>query len=175
MAAGALGETLDFGELLGSDFWEYKRHFSHFLDQNPTLFQPVGGMDAIVRGFAERVGHLVRYGCVVEQVRRTGEGVRIVYRGRDGAERTVPADFASCTIPAPVPKDIPNDFSPETRAAPDSLDFVDAVKVAFQAKRRFWEEDVAIYGGLFWTDNDITQIWYPCNGYHRPKGVSVGA
>ena len=175
MAAGEIEETLDFGELLGSEFWEYKLHFSHFLDQNPTLFQPVGGMDAIVRAFAERAGHLVQYECVVEQVRRQGDGVRIVYRGPDGAERSALADHAICTIPAPVLKDIPNDFSAATQAALGSLEFVEAVKVAFQARRRFWEEDSAIYGGISWTDNDITQVWYPCNGYHRSKGVLVGA
>ena len=175
MAAGELEEKLDFGELLGTEFWEYKLHFSHFLNQNPTLFQPVGGMDAIVRAFAERVGHLVQYGCIVEQIRRQDEGVRIVYRGPDGTEREVAADYAICTIPAPVLKEIPNDFLPETRSALESLEFVEAVKVAFQARRRFWEEDAAIYGGISWTDNDITQIWYPCNGYHRAKGVLVGA
>ncbi|MYK31334.1 MAG: NAD(P)-binding protein [Boseongicola sp. SB0670_bin_30] len=175
LEAGDVEETLDFAELLGADFWQYKLHFSHFLNQNPTLFQPVGGMDAIVRAFAERVGHLVRYECIVEQIRRQDHGVRIVFRGPDGAEQAVQADYAICTIPAPVLKDIPNDFSPGTQAAVESLDFVEAVKVAFQARRRFWEDDSAIYGGISWTDSDITQIWYPCNGYHRPKGVLVGA
>ena len=175
MAAGEVEKPLDFDELLGADFWRYKLHFSHFLNQNPTLFQPVGGMDAIVRAFVDRVGHLVQYGCVVEQIRRRGEGVLVVCRGPDGAERAVEADYAICTIPAPVLKDIPNDFSPGTQAALESLDFVEAVKVAFQAKRRFWEEDSAIFGGISWTDNDITQLWYPCNGYHRPGGVLVGA
>ena len=175
VAAGEIEETLDFGELLDADFWQFKLHFSHFLNQNPTLFQPVGGMDAIVAGFANRVGRFVRYGCVAEQIRRQGDGVRIVYRGRDGAEQVALADYAICTIPAPVLKDIPNDFSPETQSALESLDLVEAVKVAFQAKRRFWEEDSAIYGGISWTDNDITQVWYPCNGYHQEKGVLIGA
>ena len=57
------------------------------------------------------------------------------------------ADFAICTIPAPVLKDIPNDFSPETQAAIKSTAFVPAVKIGFQTRRRFWEEDHAIYGG----------------------------
>ena len=47
--------------------------------------------------------------------------------------------------------------------------------MAFQAKRRFWEDDSAIYGGISWTDTDIAQIWNPSNGYHRHKGVLVGA
>ena len=49
-----------------------------------------------------------------------------------------------------------------------------AVKIAFQARRRFWEEDHAIYGGISWTDQDITQIWYPPYGYHRARGIIVG-
>ena len=175
MGGGEVEETLDFAELLGADFWHYKLHFSQFLDQNPTLFQPVGGMDAIVRAFADRVGDLVRYDCVVAQIRRQGDGVRILWRGPDGKERATLADYAICTIPAPVLKDIPNDFSSEIQAALESLEFVEAVKVAFQARRRFWEEDSGIYGGISWTDKDITQVWYPCNGYHRLKGVVMGA
>ena len=58
MVAGEVEEKLDFSDLLGADFWKYKLHFSHVLNQNPTLFQPVGGMDAIVRAFAGRVGDL---------------------------------------------------------------------------------------------------------------------
>ena len=166
---------LDFNELLSSDFWEYKLHFSQFLNQNPTLFQPVGGMDAIPRAFERRVGHLVRLGCHVEQLRRTNTGVRILFRNAQGATETVEGDFAICTIPAPVLKDIPNDFSATTQHAIQSLEFVESVKIAFQARRRFWEEDQAIYGGISWTDQDITQIWYPTNGYHREKGIILGA
>ena len=50
-----------------------------------------------------------------------------------------------------------------------------AVKVAFQAERRFWELDEAIYGGISWTTRDITQIWYPSAGIHQRKGILVGA
>ena len=72
-------------------------------------------------------------------------------------------------------KDISNDFAPETQAAIESIEFEHAVKIGFQARRRFWEDDHAIYGGISWSDQDITQIWYPSNGYHRRKGVIMGA
>ena len=170
LKAGAVNSPLDLSELLKADFWQYKLHFSQFLNQNPTLFQPVGGMDAIANAFEERVRPLIRYNAPVTEIRKTPRGVRVV-TSRDAVE----ADFAICTIPAPVLKDIPADFSPETRAVIESITFVPAVKVAFQARRRFWEEDHAIYGGISWTDQDITQIWYPPNGYHRRKGVIVGA
>ena len=174
--AGEANPPFDLGELLEADFWRYKLHFDYFLDQSPTLLQPVGGMDAIAKAFERRVGPLIRYRSVVEEIRRTPDGVRIVYRaaGRSASD-AVDADFAICSIPAPVLKDIPNDFSPEVRAAIGEIAFVSAVKVAFQTRRRFWEDDRAIYGGISWTDQDITQIWYPACGYHRDKGVIVGA
>ncbi len=181
LEAGEVSDPLDFGALLETEFWEYKLHFGEFLDQNPTLFQPVGGMDTIVEAFRARVGGLVRYRSVVEEIRRTpGGGVRVVYRNADagagaGALESVEADFAISTVPAPVLKDVANDFAPETRAAIAALEFTPAVKIAFQARRRFWEEDHAIYGGISWTDQDITQIWYPSCGYHRDKGIVVGA
>ena len=170
LKAGDVNPPLDLGELLKADFWRYKLHYSHFLNANPTLFQPVGGMDAIAKAFEQRVGPLIRYDSVVEEIRKTPAGVRVAAGGE-----AIEADFAICTIPATVLKDIPNDFSPETRAAIESIEFVNAVKIAFQTRRRFWEEDHAIYGGISWTDQDITQIWYPPYGYHRDRGILMGA
>ena len=175
LTPGDINDPLDFSQLLSSDFWEYKLHFSQFLDQNPTLLQPVGGMDAIVDAFEERLEHLIRYRSIVRAIRKTADGVRIVYRRRRRGMRVLEADFAICTIPAPVLKDIPNDFSPETQAAIESIEFSKAVKIGFQARRRFWEEDHGIYGGISWTDQDITQIWYPPYGYQRDKGIIMGA
>ena len=176
LKAGEVNDPLDFSELLESDFWRYKLHYSQFLNANPTLMQPAGGMDAIAKAFEQRVGSIIRYGSVVTEVRKTPDGARIVYRNtRTDTAEAIDADFAICTIPATVLKDVPNDFSPQTQAALESVKFVPAVKIAFQARRRFWEEDHAIYGGISWTDQDVTQIWYPANGYHRDKGVILGA
>jgi monoamine oxidase len=175
LAPGEVNDPLDLSQLLRSDFWRYKLHFSQFLDQNPTLLQPVGGMDAIVAAFRQRVESLIQFRAVVQQIRKTPDGVRIVYRRGRGRRRVLEADFAICTIPAPVLREIPNDFSPETQAAIESIEFTKAVKIGFQARRRFWEEDHSIYGGISWTDQDITQIWYPPYGYHREKGIVLGA
>ena len=176
LEAGEVNDPLDLSELLKSEFWRYKLHYSQGLNANPTLMQPVGGMDAIARAFEKRVGSAIRRGSVVEEIRKTPSGARIVYRDTlSNAVEAIDADFAICTIPATVLKDVPNDFSPETRAAIESMKFVPAVKIAFQARRRFWEDDYGIYGGISWTDQDITQIWYPPYGYHRDKGVILGA
>ena len=176
LEAGDINDPLDFSELLRSEFWEYKLHFSQFLNQNPTLFQPVGGMDAIAKAFETRVRRILRYNSAVEEIRKTADGARVVYRNqRADVSQALDADYVICTIPATVLRDIPNDFTPETQVAIESVAFVPAVKIGFQARRRFWEDDHAIYGGISWTDQDITQIWYPANGYHREKGVVMGA
>ena len=166
---------LALSALLQSGFLDYRSNFSQFLNQSPTLLQPIGGMDTIVDAFKERVGHLVQYRSPVEEIRQTPGGAQITY-SRDGRPgQALDADFVICTIPASVLKDIPNNFSSATQAAIESVEFAPAVKIAFQTRRRFWEEDQAIYGGISWTDQDITQIWYPAAGYHRNKGVILGA
>ncbi len=177
LKSGELNSPLAFDELLQSDFWIYKLHFDQFLNQNPTLFQPVGGMDAIVNAFNERVGTLIQYRSIVKEIRKSADGVRIVVQQpvMNGQTVVVNADFAICTIPAPVLVDIPNDFFKDYLGAIKSLEFVPAVKIAYQTSRRFWEEDQAIYGGISWTDQDITQIWYPPYGYHRENGILMGA
>ncbi len=175
-------EPLGLRQVLGfdkADLW-WTLRFSHGINQNPTLFQPVGGMDMIVEAFEERVGHLIRYESIVDGIWNKTEGgrsfVSVDYSYRGEVMESFVADFAICTIPTTVLKDIDNNFSGTTRTAIDEKKYDAAVKIAFQAKRRFWEEDHYIYGGISWTThNDIQQIWYPANGYHRAKGVILGA
>jgi monoamine oxidase len=61
-------------------------------------------------------------------------------------------------------------------AAIASLPYAASVKTGLQFKRRFWEEDEHIYGGITYTDLPIGNISYPSHGYNRPgKGVLLGA
>jgi len=51
-----------------------------------------------------------------------------------------------------------------------------SVKIGLQFKRRFWEEDDRIYGGISYTDLPIGMISYPMSGQNAPgKGVLLGA
>jgi monoamine oxidase len=104
------------------------------------MLQPVGGMDRIAAAFAYRLRPMIRFNAEVKQIRRTGErGARIVYRDRrTGAETAIEAPFVLTTIPLSVLKQIDNDFSPRHRAAMAAGDYLSAVKIAFEAKRRFW-------------------------------------
>ena len=171
---------MELTEVLGFDLPWFFLHWGHDLDQQATLFQPVGGMDKIVEAFKKRVGHLIRYESIVENIaNQTGGGVRVTYSYRGAMMEPFDADYAICTIPATVLKDISNNFAMETQDAIANTPYDSAVKIAFQAKSRFWEVENHIYGGISWTnvggDGDVTQIWYPANGYHRDKGIILGA
>ena len=62
------------------------------------------------------------------------------------------------------------------KAAIDAVPYAAAVKVGLQFKRRFWEEDERIYGGISYTDLPIRQISYPSGGLNAGgKGVLLGA
>jgi monoamine oxidase len=81
-----------------------------------------------------------------------------------------------CTIPLPILAQIPMNVGPELSAAIAAVPYASAVKVGLQFKRRFWEEDDHIYGGISYTDLPITNIGYPSTGYHSSgKGVLLGA
>ena len=178
LKSGELYSPLNFSELLKSDFWQYKMHFGEGFTQAATMMEPVGGMDRIADAFAEQVGHLITYNAEVAEIRKTGSGTRLVYLDKTtGAEKALDADFVICTLPLSMLNTLNSDFAPEYKdaIATGATSYVNAVKHGFQAKRRFWEEDDQIYGGISWTTRDITQIWYPSSGFHQPTGVIVGA
>lgn len=50
-----------------------------------------------------------------------------------------------------------------------------AIKVGWQGKERFWETENQIYGGISWTTDIISQIWYPSEDFTARTGVLTGA
>ncbi|WP_240760287.1 flavin monoamine oxidase family protein, partial [Phytoactinopolyspora endophytica] len=73
-----------------------------------------------------------------------------------------------------VLRDIPSNFSADTQAALTVPVGVNTGKIGLQYKRRFWEEDLNIFGGITQTNLDVSNIWYPSYGYLGQKGVLVG-
>jgi monoamine oxidase len=175
LSRGRLSGPLSLKELLRSDFWQYQLHYSERFEQAPTMLQPVGGMDRIAYAFAERLASSITYGAIVKEIRKSGAGVRVIYADETGRASATEAHYAICTIPLSHLKAIPSDFSSDFKAAMAACYYAKAAKIAFQADRRFWEEDYHIYGGITWTSRDITQIWYPSAGFHAAKGVLIGA
>jgi monoamine oxidase len=152
--------------------------FSELWQQSPTMLQPVGGMDMIVRAFDRALGGMIRLNEEVVRIERVGDGARVISLDRTSGRRSaLDADFVICTLPLSVLEHIPADFSPPVSHAigVGAKMYFPAVKVAFEAPRRWWEIDQQLYGGISWTGRDITQIWYPSHGFHGDKGVLVGA
>jgi monoamine oxidase len=171
---GELVSPLQLQDLIGEAFWQQRLDFSQGLEQQSTMLQPVGGMDRIAKAFESRVASDIIYEAVVTEIRKTTDGVSIVYNDRFGMPSSVEADHCVCTIPASVLRSIANDFSDAHRAAINNFVYASAGKLAFQS-RRFWEQDHNIYGGISWTTSDITQIWYPNHAFGKPVGILIGA
>ena len=59
VATGEISEAIQLNELLESEYWKQTRFYqpADFLWQ-PTLFQPVGGMDQVQHAFAQKVAEL---------------------------------------------------------------------------------------------------------------------
>ena len=174
---GRLLEPLALKAIASNAFWQEASSFGEQFDQAATMLQPVGGMDRIATAFAGRLRGRIRFGKAVTEIRRLGEArARVVYQDRrTKAESAIEADFVVVTLPLKVLGAIATDFAPRHKAAIAAASYMPAAKVAFEARRRFWEEDEQIYGGISWTTQDITQLWYPSTGLHGAKGILVGA
>ena len=147
-------------------------------DMQPSIFQPVGGMGRVGEAFGRELGALIRYQARVVDIDQDERGVRVTYEdlALGGARQTAAADWCVCTIPLSVLGQIPMKVGGAMQAAIAACPYAAAVKVGLQFKRRFWEEDEEIYGGISYTDLPITVIGYPMYDYFsRGKGVLLGA
>ncbi len=143
-------------------------------DQAMLMFQPVGGMDRLPHALADAINGRIRYGVQVAGIANTPDGVAVTFSEGD-AMREVTADYCVCTIPPMILTRIPNDFSTAVQQDLASLRPVSTGKVGLEFRRRFWEEDDRILGGITNTNMDIGTIWYPSHGYLGERGVIVGA
>jgi monoamine oxidase len=175
---GKLSSPLALKVLTDSPFWNLATTFADGYEQAAAMFQPVGGMDRIVKAFARRIDNVITYNAAVTRIARAGEsGARVVYQDRGGAERSLEAPFVLIALPLPALRRLQADFSPAYAAAiaAGAGDYMPSGKIAFYTGRRFWEEDDQIYGGISWTTQDITQVWYPSTNFHGADGILLGA
>ena len=175
-AAPIAGEPLDLSEILKSRLWRYLRSFADYQFQT-TMFQPVGGMDMIGNAFAREVGDLITYDAKVIRIAQNDRGVSVSYVNSKtpDAPQIATADWCVCTIPLSILSQIPLDVGAPMKAAIDAVPYAASVKIGLQFRRRFWEEDEAIYGGISYTDLPIRQISYPSTGFNRSgRGVLLG-
>ncbi|HEX4409078.1 MAG TPA: NAD(P)/FAD-dependent oxidoreductase [Xanthobacteraceae bacterium] len=175
--AGEVGVKRDpvpFDTLLDADMWAGMM-FEEGFDFQATMFQPVGGMDRIPMAFARKLGSVVRLSSEVSAIRRTATGTRVSYLDKhSGKYSDVEGAYCLVTIPLKALDGINADFSPAYRSAIQSVEYGNAVKIAWQA-RRFWETDDHIYGGISWVKGPTAVVWYPSDRFFSEKGILLGA
>jgi len=170
-------EPVELGELLDSQLW-LNIPSGDAYDMQTALFQPVGGMGRIGEAFGRELGALIRYNARVTEIHQDEQGVTVSYQdtGKPGSALTARAQWCLCTIPLPILAQIPMNVSPAMAAAIAAVPYASAIKIGLQFKRRFWEEDDQIYGGMSYTDQAIGMIGYPSTGYFKKgPGVLLGA
>lgn len=173
--AGRIADPYKLSDIIGSglmnpDFYNVAE-YTHELQM--SLFQAVGGMDRIAQAFEKKLGGLIRYNAEVVSIHNLEEGVKVVYKDTAG-EQSLQADLCICTIPLPVLSNIDHNFSSDASRAIDTISYMPTGKIGLQFKRRFWEEDENIYGGITHTNNQLTQIFYPSYDYLSGKGILIG-
>jgi monoamine oxidase len=170
-------QPLGRGELLRSGLWQNLFPGANYEFQT-TLFQPIGGMDMIARAFAREVGDLIRFNAKVKAVRQDARQVNVVYEDTadPGKPLTATADWCLCTIPLSILSQIELSVGAPMQNAIAAVPYAPALKIGLQFKRRFWEQDEGIYGGISYTDLPIRLLGYPCTGYgDAGKAVLLGA
>ena len=170
---GERPEPLGLDALLDPDLWS-ALVFDELMVFQPTMLQPVGGMDRIPAAFQERLADVITLNTEVASIRNTPAGVAVAVRDRTGgATRTLNADYAIVTFPLPVLAQVETNFAPDVKDAIASVRYDAASKIAWEAER-FWERDTNIYGGISVVKAPTAMIWYPSGGFHQEAGVLVG-
>jgi monoamine oxidase len=172
---GKLGEPWTLAVLLQSglldpDFYNVAEYT---YELQGSLFQAVGGMDRIAAAFGRAVGDRIRFNAEVLGIHKEEQGVRVDYKDLQG-KKSISAEWCICTIPLPVLSNIDHNFSPDVSRAIDNVVYMSTGKIGLQFKRRFWEEDEGVYGGITHTNNQLTQIFYPSYDYLSGKGILIG-
>lgn len=197
MNFGVNRKPLAFRDLLDVRFWGWMFNEDDIFGHQATMFQPRGGMDRIVSAFTDRIEKgIVQQNCTVVGIRNNGEGVNIEYMQTEpgslpvfdnpgdtqphrfgfdhlGERKSLHADYCITSIPYAGYKYIQTNFSgAKNRAIEKGQHYENSVKTGWKS-RRWWEEDLEIFGGVTYTTRDIEQIWYPSEGFFKQHGIIV--
>ena len=172
LAEPVVNDPLAMHELLDADLL-FGMLVEETIDWQPTMFQPVGGMDRIPMAFAQRLDSVIRYDAAVTRIRQSDSGVTVTYRSGSGTEETMAADYCICAIPLTLARTLDADFGPQMRAILDKVEYDCAYKVAWEAPR-FWETEANIYGGISYLQQMVDLVWYPSARLFSEKGILIG-
>lgn len=181
-SCGILLQPLRLADLVNSQFWLDRFYQAEEYEWQPTLFQPVHGMDRIWAGFLRTpIGKLIRYKREVVSISNLDHAkIKVRHRAAGSSEKgeEIIADWCISTIPIPILRTLDTNFPDDFKKAIATLEFARTCKVGWQASSRFWETEDQMYGGISYIKNvehPITQMWYPSYGYFGKKGILTGA
>lgn len=178
---------LAFKEILGSLFRELSFYQPEEFLWQQTSFQPVGGMDMIVKSLqreVKRMGGKITLNAPVSRIKRDHGKWMVAY----GKQKPLSADIVVSNIPIPLleGKVEESDFDPDYWKVLSRVfntdDFLrPTCKVGWQSDRKYWqnppnENYIPIFGGISRiAPNKMQQMWYPSNDYHDETGILTGA
>ena len=181
---GVLHEPFEMRDMLASQLWDSALYNDMRSYWQSSLMQPRGGMDMIWQrllrqpaGRGVTVQDRVRLATPVTRI-ETAEGGGVAVSWEDpasGGERSGLFDYCVSTMAPRLLSERLSGFPAGFVNALAAVDQMQACKVGWQGRSRFWENENQIFGGISWTRHIISQIWYPADGYLGRTGVLTGA
>lgn len=174
---GTPSTPLTLSAILKNDLWT-DLSTGLLYEFHSTIFEPVGGIDAMAKAFEARTGRFIKYRSRVTNIKQDTTGVTATYEDlASGTTKTARGDYCICTIPLSILSQIPSTgLDSKLTEAIKKVPYAPSFKAGLQYKRRFWEQDEAIYGGITYTDQSMGLMSYPANNYNSTgKGVVLGA
>ncbi len=140
------------------------------------MFQPVGGMDQIAKGFQRAMGAgRITFNAAIQSVHQDTAGVKVAYLDTRTRQRTeVSADFVVACLPLNLLAGLDINLAPEMLAAVKDIPYSNSAKIGLAMKRRFWEQDDRIFGGHLYSNLPLGEFSYPSYDFFTKKGVLLG-
>jgi monoamine oxidase len=140
------------------------------------MFQPIGGMDQITKGFQRAMDpKRITLGAEVQSVHQDDKGVKVTYlETKSGKKNELNADYVVVCMPLNLVARMDINLAPELMQACKEVNYSNSAKMGLAMKRRFWEEDDKIFGGHLYSNLPIGEFSYPSYDYFTKKGVLLG-
>lgn len=140
------------------------------------MFQPVGGMDKIAKGFQRAMdARRLTFNAEVQSVIQDAGGVKVGYLDtKSNKQHEVSADFVVVCLPLNLVTRLNINLAPDILDAAKQVTYSNSAKMGLAMKRRFWEEDDHIFGGHLYSNLPLGEFSYPSNDYFTRKGVLLG-
>ena len=170
---GQAERPLTLEQILGLRLWyDDPRRSPDVIDEQLSMFELEGGNDALIIALTKALEGRLKLGrCLKKLTRLEGGQVKLVgLDSESGHQVETIVDRVVLALQPQAMATMELDLPQERLEGLRSLPPRSAVKVGGWMQRRFWEDDLAIYGGISFTNLPNQQIWYPNNGFHDAAG-----